>query len=74
VAPEQVDAQTRHVGHAAVDFIAQEFGKSGLRRFLFALRIGSDPGGPTAYETAFGVRPDEFDREFGRFLQERFAR
>jgi hypothetical protein len=72
--PQSVDDQMRHLGHAVVDFIDHEFGQAGIRRFLLALRSSSALGGPTAYETAFGVMPEEFDRDFDRFMQERFSR
>jgi hypothetical protein len=72
--PQSVDDQIRHLGHAAVDFIDHEFGQAGIRRFLLALRSGSGLSGSTAYETAFGVKPEEFDRDFDRFMQERFSR
>ncbi len=72
--PRPMDEEMRHLGHAVVDFIDHEFGQAGLRRFLMALRSPSAPGGPTPYETAFGLKANEFDRDFARFMRERFAR
>jgi hypothetical protein len=69
--PDANDEPMRHVGHAVVDFIAQEFGKSGIRRFLFELRTRSQGSGQTAYERAFGVTADEFDQEFVRYVERR---
>jgi beta-lactamase regulating signal transducer with metallopeptidase domain len=69
-----VDSQVRHFGHAVVDFIDQEFGQAGIRRFLSALRADVQPGSPTLYETAFGITPEDFDRDFSRFMLEGFRR
>jgi hypothetical protein len=63
-----------HLGHAVVDFIDREFGQAGIRRFLSALRSGSQANGPTPYQMAFGITPDEFDREFQQFMLEGFRR
>jgi len=69
-----VDSQVRHFGHAVVDFIDQEFGQAGIRRFLSALRSDVQPGSPTPYETAFGIASQDFDRDFYRFMLEGFRR
>jgi beta-lactamase regulating signal transducer with metallopeptidase domain len=60
------------LGHAAFDFIESRWGKSGLRQFLFALRQTARNGGD-AFESAFQIKRDDFDRAFERYLRERFA-
>ncbi len=62
-----------NLGHAAFDFIEVEHGQDGIRQFLLALRANLIDGGGDPYETAFGMTPDEFDRAFERYLQERFT-
>ena len=57
-----------------MDFIDREFGQAGIRRFLSALRSGSQANGSTPYQIAFGITPDEFDREFQQFMLEGFRR
>ena len=45
-----------------VHFIESKWGKEGLRQFLFALRKSVIGGGDSAYEEAFKLKPDEFER------------
>jgi hypothetical protein len=61
-----------NLGHAAFEFILARFGKEGVRGFLFSLRKAVIGAGDDAYEDAFQLTPDEFDREFDRYLKERF--
>jgi beta-lactamase regulating signal transducer with metallopeptidase domain len=73
-----LDDRMRHLGHAIFDFMDQEYGQAGIRRFLLALRAAlqtaAPPDGPSAYHTAFGITPEDFDRDFYRFMLERFRR
>jgi hypothetical protein len=73
-----VDDRMRHFGHAIFDFIDQEFGQAGIRRFLLAIRTtlqaAAPPDGSSVYETAFGITPEEFDRDFYQFMLEAFRR
>jgi hypothetical protein len=60
-------------GHAVFDFIEERYGKEGMRQFLYTWRknlVGTSSG--DVYEQAFRIKPDEFDREFERYLKERF--
>jgi hypothetical protein len=62
-----------NLGHAAFEFIEERWGQEGVRQFLFSLRrsiIGV--GGDDAYREALRLSPEEFDREFDRYLKERF--
>ncbi len=73
-----VDDQMRHLGHAIFDFMDQEYGQAGIRRFVLAMRAAllADPPADSAYpyETAFGITPEDFDGDFYRFMLERFRR
>ena len=62
-----------NLGHAAFEFIEMEYGQDGIRQFIFALRANLIDGGGDPYDAAFGMTPDEFDRAFERYLQERFT-
>ena len=62
----------RAIGHAAFDFIDSRWGKPGVRQFLFALRQTARNGGDP-YQAAFRLGRNDFDREFERYLRERFA-
>jgi hypothetical protein len=61
-----------NLGHAAFEFIESRWGKEGIRQFLFSLRKSVIGGGENAYEDALGLKPDEFDQEFDKYLKERF--
>lgn len=73
-----VDDRMPHLGHATFDFMDQEYGQAGIRRFLLAMRAAllADPpaDGASPYETAFGITPEDFDRDFYRFMLEQFRR
>ena len=60
------------MGHAAFEFIEERWGKEGLRQFLFSLRKSVIGGGENAYEEAFRISAREFDREFDKYLKDRF--
>ena len=60
------------LGHAAFEFIAERWGKEGLRQFIFSLRKSAVGGGESAYMEALKVEPDEFDDMFDAYLKERF--
>jgi hypothetical protein len=61
---------SRVLGHAAFDFIASRWGKQGVREYLAALRQRVTIEG--VYRKAFGITPDEFDRDFSEYLRKRF--
>jgi hypothetical protein len=60
------------LGHAAFEFIESRWGQEGVRQFLFSLRKNVLGSGQTAYEEALRIEADEFDRQFDRYLKERF--
>ena len=60
-------------GHAIFEFMEERFGKEGVRRFLFSLRRAVVGGvGSDVYEQAFRMDADEFDRQFRKWVKERF--
>jgi hypothetical protein len=60
-------------GASIFDFIEERFGKEGVRQFVFALRRAVVGGvGAEVYEQAFRMTPEEFYREWKRWLTERF--
>ncbi len=60
------------IGHAAFDYIEETWGPEGFRDFVFELRntLGGRVG--RAVERAFNVEPEEFDREFRRWLRAKY--
>ncbi len=61
-----------NLGHAVFEFIEAKWGKDGVRQFLLSLRKSVIGGGEDAYEEAFQMKPDEFDKAFERYLKDRF--
>ncbi len=61
-----------NLGHAAFEFIEARWGKDGVRRFVFSLRKSVIGGGTDAYRDAFDIDAEEWDRQFDRYLKERF--
>lgn len=61
-----------NLGHAVFEFIESRWGKEGIRQFLFSLRKSVIGGGEDAYEEALGLKPDEFDQQFEKYLKDRF--
>jgi len=67
-----------NLGHAVFEFIQDRWGDEGLRTYLFSLRrqvIGGGEGGgggDNAYQNAFQISPEEFDRQFDLYLKARF--
>lgn len=61
-----------NLGHAAFEFMEARWGKEGVRQYVFALRKSIIGGGDDAYQEAFQLSADEWDREFDRYLKERF--
>lgn len=57
-------------GHAVFDFVANEYGSSGLQRCLVALRNGS-PSAADVYREAFGVAAADFNRAFQVYVRTR---
>ena len=61
-----------NLGHAAFEFMEARAGKEGIRQFLFALRTNVIGGGTDPYEDGLGLSAEEFDREFSRYIKDRF--
>ncbi len=64
---------TYRFGEAAFDFIAEEFGDEGIRNFLFEYRrvlLTGNVG--KAIKDSFGMEPEEFDRQFQRYLRKKY--
>ena len=61
-----------NLGHAAFEFIEEQWGKEGVREFLFALRRTAVGGGGDIYEEAFDIPAEEFDSEFESYIRRRF--
>lgn len=60
-------------GHAVFDFIEQEYGKEGLRNFIFEYRkVLLTNNLAKALKESFGLEPDEFDRRFNRYLRKKY--
>src|SRR6185295_18087485 len=64
---------TYRYGHAIFDFIEQEYGKEGLRNFIFEYRkVLLTNNIEKAVHEAFGYDIDEFDRRFNRYLRKKY--
>ena len=60
-------------GHAVFDFIEQEYGKEGLRNFIYEYRkVLLTNNIEKAVKEAFGFELDEFNRRFNRFLRRKY--
>ncbi|HET6373957.1 MAG TPA: hypothetical protein VFG76_11665, partial [Candidatus Polarisedimenticolia bacterium] len=60
---------TYRYGHAAFDFIEQEFGTEGIRTFLSEYRkLLLTSNIEKAIKESFGMEAEEFDRKFKRYL------
>jgi hypothetical protein len=58
----------RELGRAVFEFIGDEFGTAGIRRYLASLR---DMTNADAIRAALGLTTSEFDREFERYMKAR---
>ncbi len=62
-----------NLGHAAFEFIADRYGKEGIRQFLYTWRKNVVGGKlDDIYQQAFRIKPEEFDEAFEKWLKERF--
>ncbi|HEY3348315.1 MAG TPA: hypothetical protein VGM13_00895 [Thermoanaerobaculia bacterium] len=59
-------------GHAVFDFIEAEWGKDGVRDFIFEFRsfLGRDIS--VALRRTFEIQPDDFDLKFRRYLRRKY--
>lgn len=64
---------TYRYGNAIFDFIETRYGAQGMRNFLFEFRKTLlSPNPEKAFQDAFGLSVDSFDRQFARFLRQRY--
>ncbi len=64
---------TYSFGSSIFEFIEERFGKEGVRQFVFALRRAVVGGvGAEVYEQSFRMTPEEFYREWKRWLTEKY--
>jgi hypothetical protein len=61
-----------NLGHAAFEFIESRGGKKVLQDYIVALRKSVIGGGGDAFEEAFELENQEFDRQFEQYLKDRF--
>ena len=59
-------------GHAAFQYMVERWGKEGLRDFLYEYRNTLGPTVDRALRRAFNVSPQEFDRDFRRWLRKKY--
>ena len=65
---------TYRYGHAAFDFIEQEFGSEGIRSFLLEYRkVLLTSNIDKSIKETFGTEADEFDRRFRRYLMKKYV-
>ena len=64
-------ASDRPWGHAVFDFIASEYGKEAIRRYLIAVNNREVP--VDSARVAFGIEAGDFDRAFQMYARTRFG-
>ncbi|MBI4348542.1 MAG: PD40 domain-containing protein [Elusimicrobia bacterium] len=70
--PEQAGGRLPYnMGHAAFEFIEHKWGKDGVLKFIAALRKGI-VSGEEPYKAAFNLDPAQWDKEFAKYMRERF--
>jgi WD40 repeat protein len=69
----QLSFLTYRFGHAVFDFIEGEFGKEGLRNFIFEYRkVLLSNNLDKAVKDTFGVELPEFNRKFNQYLRKKY--
>jgi WD40-like Beta Propeller Repeat len=61
-------------GHAVFDFIEADWGKDGVRDFVFEYRGQLGPNIDRVLKRTYGVSAEDFDIRFRRYLRQRFIR
>ncbi len=61
------------VGHAAFNFIEEQYGIEGVRNFLWQYRKNITGNVPAAIERAFEMPVEDFDRQFRKYLRKRYV-
>ncbi|MCB1057131.1 MAG: PD40 domain-containing protein [Acidobacteria bacterium] len=59
-------------GHAAFDYIEERWGKDGFLDFLYEFRNTIGSRTDRAVERAFKVDPEDFDRDFRKWLRQKY--
>ncbi|HEX5110879.1 MAG TPA: hypothetical protein VFV95_20650 [Vicinamibacterales bacterium] len=61
-----------NLGHAVFEFIEARWTKKGLQDYILALRKSVIGGGEDPFREAFGLKDEEFDQQFEKYLKDRF--
>ena len=61
-------------GHAVFDFVEAEWGKDGVRDFVFEYRGQLGPNVDRILQRTFGVSAEDFDVRFRRYLRQKFLK
>lgn len=61
-------------GHAVFDFIESEWGKDGVRDFVFDYRGAIGPSIERTLKHTFNVSPEDFDVRFRRYLRQKYIK
>ncbi len=61
-------------GHAVFDFVEAEWGKDGVRDFVFEYRGQLGPNVDRILERTFGVSAEDFDVRFRRYLRQKYIK
>jgi hypothetical protein len=61
-------------GHAVFDFVEAEWGKDGVRDFVFEYRGQLGPNIDRVLQRTYGVSAEDFDIRFRRWLRQRFLK
>ena len=61
-------------GHAVFDFMESEWGRDGVRDFIFEYRGQLGPSIDKVLKRTFGISAEDFDVKFRRYLRHRFIK
>jgi len=61
------------IGHAVWDFIAEKYGKSGVRQLWFQIKKSTYLGEEDLFNYAFGISEEVFNENFAKWLREKFS-
>ena len=70
---DQLSYLNYRFGHAVFDYMEKEYGKEGVRSFIYEYRKVLLSGNiQKAIKEAFGIEIETFDRNFNRYLREKY--
>ncbi|HEX4824668.1 MAG TPA: hypothetical protein VFV19_10155 [Candidatus Polarisedimenticolaceae bacterium] len=70
---DQLSYLNYRFGHAVFDYMEKEYGKEGVRSFIYEYRKVLLTGNiPKAIKEAFGIEIEAFDRNFNRYLRQKY--